>query len=382
MAIPAGNTTTRYKAYIKQIQEHTAKAQAADPAWKAWQAEVSKYGPQDMDQAPPPPADLKNYAAEWFAAQPPAVLADYNAAHAAVRAENAKSARGLAFKAASVIPYVVAGAGVLSAMGVIGGAAGAAEGAAVAGAAEGATAGAAGAAEAASTLPLWDTGVGGLFGSQAATEAALTGAGWFAPATVEGGVAAAAAAGFDFSSAAGAAAAAGGGALDSVSGLVKSLGGVGGLVDAGLGVAGAIAAAQGTKDQAEEEQSTARFNAQEAELAAKNALLRGEEEARDLRRKGSLIEGVQRATFASRGVSLATGSPREAIEQTGLFTRQDMDTARKNAATEAATYRRQGSRFSSQASSLNPSRSAGLSLVSNLSSVAAKWYDRYSPFQA
>ncbi len=167
----------------------------------------------------------------------------------------------------------------------------------------------------------------------------------------------------------------GGGGL-SAAGLLSSLGGVGGLISAGLGVAGAVIGAKGARDQAEEDQATALYNAQEAEFAAKNALLRGEEDARDLRRRGSLVEGNQRATFAARGLDLTAGTPKDAIEQTRFFTDQDMATARSNAATEAATYRRQGSRFQSAAANINPSRTGGLSLVSNLATVAARWYDR------
>jgi hypothetical protein len=376
------NAADRYDTYIKQAQNYMRAAQAKDPAFQAWQAEASRYS-ADMGGAPA--WEGKDYFTEWFKTLPPEQQRDYEVTYQEAQAQKAKSFTGRLGSLAKIIPGVVIGAGALSAFGVIGAAADGA--AAVAGAAEGAAAGAAAGDLASAALPLWDTGVGGLFGSQAAVDAALTGAGWYAPATVGGGVAAAASAGFDFSTAAAAAGGAGGGGgagksmIDSVTGLVKNLGGAGGLLNAGLGIAGAVTAAQGAKDQAEEEQATAEFNAREAELAARNALQRGEEEARDLRRKGSLIEGMQRATYASRGVSLNMGSPREAVEQTGLFTRQDMATARSNAATEAATYRRQGKRFSSQASSINPSKTAGLSLVGNLSSVAAKWYDRYSAFQ-
>ena len=100
-----------------------------------------------------------------------------------------------------------------------------------------------------------------------------------------------------------------------------------------------------------------------------------------MRRQGSLVEGAQRATFASRGVDLYVGTPKQAIEQTDFFTRQDMATARSNAATEAATYRRQGSRYQAQSSNIKPGAVGGLSLVSNLATVASKWYTNYSPFE-
>lgn len=237
----------------------------------------------------------------------------------------------------------------------------------------------------AAALPAFDTGVGGLFGSQAAIDTALGAAG------VAGGSSLSTAplalggwAPLAGSTAAGAA----GGTLSSVldtisqgvSGVLsdplKALGGVGGALDLGLGVAGAITASQAAKDQAAEEQATARYNAREAEAAAQNALLRGEEEARDIRRYGSSIEGSQRATFAARGLVIDEGTPRAVIEQTGLFAAQDQATARANAAREAATYRRQGSRFNAAASNINPSRTATLSLVGDLAQVAAKWYNR------
>jgi hypothetical protein len=91
------------------------------------------------------------------------------------------------------------------------------------------------------------------------------------------------------------------------------------------------------------------------------------------------LEGRQRAEFASRGVDLGVGTARRVIEQTGFFAAEDEATARSNAAREAATYRRQGGRFQAQSASINPNRSAGLSLVSNLSQVAAKWYNNYAP---
>jgi len=118
-----GNTTTRYKAYIKLMQEAGQNAQKNDPEFQEWQAAARMYGPQDQDQAPPmPPAVAKRMQDAVFAAIGPAV-ADYNVAAADVSEQNKKSITsriGSALKFA--VPALVGGAG-LVATGLLGSAA-------------------------------------------------------------------------------------------------------------------------------------------------------------------------------------------------------------------------------------------------------------------
>lgn len=420
-----------YAQHNAAMQKFVLEKQAADPEWVAWKQAVAAL-PFDV---PGPASPDTDYAAAYLDTLTPEERANYFTAYAADLDARKRTFKGRIGQLMQAVPIAVATAGVLTAAGVIGAGAqaaaaaesvlnsvGAAAGAGVA-EASAASAAAAAAEAAASVGAAAGAGVaeataasaaGGIFSSQAAIDAALAGAAQAAgsvgaaagagvaeataasaaaaAAEAAGSVGAAAGAGVAEAAAASAAttasqvagsvgAAAGAGVPAATPGLLSQLGGVGQVVSTGLGVAGAIAGAAAAKDQAEEAQATARYNALEAEFAAQNALLRGEEQARDLRRQGSLVEGAQRATFASRGVDLNVGTPKQAIEQADFFTRQDMATARSNAATEAATYRRQGSRYQAQSSNIKPGATAGLSLVSNLATVASKWYTNNSPFK-
>lgn len=106
--IPRGNTTDRYRAYIKDAQAKMAKAQAADPAFQEWKRDADRY---NADMGAPPPFEGKDYFSEWFKTLTPAQQQDYTVAHADVQKQNSKSAKGLIGKALKIgIPLAVGGA--------------------------------------------------------------------------------------------------------------------------------------------------------------------------------------------------------------------------------------------------------------------------------
>lgn len=135
MNIPSGNTTTRYKAYIKEWQDWVAR-QPYDPEYQAYMQALDN---QPLDyRGQHIPYEGKTYSfADWMATQPAEVRADYEAAYKDVQAQNAKSpTKKIASTLKVAIPALVGGAG-LAATGAFGAAAQAAVGGAPLGGAAG-----------------------------------------------------------------------------------------------------------------------------------------------------------------------------------------------------------------------------------------------------
>lgn len=176
-----------YQRLLAAGQRWVADAQAKDPEWQAWQRARSSYSAENADQAPASPT--KDYWGAWRATLAPEVSADFNRHMADSRSWTDDVGKALKVG----IPLMVGGAA-LAGTGLFGAGLQGAVGGAPLGGATGAAGTAAGAAAgdlAGSVLPAFDTGAGGLFGSQAAIDSAMTSAGWYPGASMAAGTEAA-----------------------------------------------------------------------------------------------------------------------------------------------------------------------------------------------
>lgn len=160
------------------------------------------------------------------------------------------------------------------------------------------------------------------------------------------------------------------------------------LMAAGLamGAYGTYQQAEGQKDMANYSAKVSDNNAKLAEYEALDATKRGDEEAHAIRRNADMLKGSQRASMSAKGLDLAEGTAAELQDQTDFFAMTDMNTARNNAAREAWGKRTVGLNYSSQAGMqragadrINPTFSAGSSLLSGAGAVASKWYSQTTP---
>lgn len=92
-----------------------------------------------------------------------------------------------------------------------------------------------------------------------------------------------------------------------------------------------------------EQQSIANRNAKLLEASADQAVERGNEEARGVRRRTRLLVGEQRAAAAAQGLDVSTGAPADLQEQAAAFGAADEATIRRNALDEAWGIRTQAS---------------------------------------
>lgn len=142
-----------------------------------------------------------------------------------------------------------------------------------------------------------------------------------------------------------------------------------------LGV-GAVVGASGVYKQSNEKKSVAEYNALIAEQQAVDATEQGEKDSQQARREANQMIGAQRAAFSARGVDISEGSAADLIDQTDFFGQMDQTTARKNAAKKAWNIRANKAGYQYEADNTNPSRNAGLSLLSSAGSVAGSYYGK------
>ena len=179
-----------YKKLLAAGQKYVAQQQAADPEWASFLQRAAATSVENAGELGASPTT--DYWAKYMTTLSPQQALGFQ--------QNMADSKSWTDQVGSVlkyaIPAAVGGAG-LAATGLLG----TGLQAAVGGAPLGSVGGAAAAAPAASaglmgeaasaSLPLWDTGVGGLFGSQAAIDSAMTSAGWFPGASMAAGTGAA-----------------------------------------------------------------------------------------------------------------------------------------------------------------------------------------------
>jgi hypothetical protein len=100
-------------------------------------------------------------------------------------------------------------------------------------------------------------------------------------------------------------------------------------------------AAYAQREQAKWAVKVAERDAKAAENAQTDAVLRGQVEEMNVRRRGWQVAGAQRAAVAASGIDLGTGSSLEVLSDTAMLTELDALTARNNAQREALGYKDQ-----------------------------------------
>ncbi len=146
-----------------------------------------------------------------------------------------------------------------------------------------------------------------------------------------------------------------------------------------IAAASAAASAYGTYQQSKANKAMANYNAEVAEMEARDAKRQGEDEAARVRRANQQLAGQQRAVMAARGLDFSEGSAAEALTQTDFFSQVAQETARQNAAKAAwnARARKQGYQF--EAASARPGMNAGISLLGGAAQVASAWSGYKNP---
>jgi hypothetical protein len=148
------------------------------------------------------------------------------------------------------------------------------------------------------------------------------------------------------------------------------------MIALGLSAAGTGISTISAMNQADAAKQVARNNAQMAEMAADDAIRRGEQDALAVQRKGAALKSAQRVNLASKGLDLTYGTAADLQDQTDFFTQSDVATTRDNARREAYNLRSRGQNMLAQgrADSLNSMYGAAGSLLAGGGQVADKWY--------
>lgn len=143
----------------------------------------------------------------------------------------------------------------------------------------------------------------------------------------------------------------------------------------GTTVAGGVMSAYGQYQQGKAAQAVGAQNQAMAEWAARDAQLRGEKEAINVRRQAEQVEGAQRARLAANGVDLGFGTAGALVAQTSFFGEQDVATARNNARKEAWSLRERGrlARFEGDNAARQGKIQAFGTLLGTGGQVASKW---------
>lgn len=107
-------------------------------------------------------------------------------------------------------------------------------------------------------------------------------------------------------------------------------------------------AAYGQHQAASFQEDIANRNAQQADLAAKDAVARGEVAVENQRNRVRGIMGSQAAAIGASGVQGGTGTTGDVLTQTATLGELDAQTIRANAYREAWGYKAQGANFNLQ----------------------------------
>lgn len=161
-------------------------------------------------------------------------------------------------------------------------------------------------------------------------------------------------------------------------------GGFGSILSAfggGMSATAAYTSASNQKAALLAEAQTQANNATLAGWQADDAVVRGDEAANRALLKSGQLKGSQRAAFAANGVDLGGDSAQRVLTDTDYLASVDAATLRDNAAREAWGYRQQARQYTEKASSarggagsVSPWLSAGTSVLTSATNVAARWY--------
>ncbi len=108
---------------------------------------------------------------------------------------------------------------------------------------------------------------------------------------------------------------------------------------AGASLSGAYAQSQALKAQGETARATGEVNTTLANVAAEDAIVRGDREAVRIRKQAGVLAGRQRAAAGASGVEVDSGSAADVVRDTNVMGALDAVTVRNNAWREAMGYR-------------------------------------------
>ena len=106
-----------------------------------------------------------------------------------------------------------------------------------------------------------------------------------------------------------------------------------------LTFAGGMLDAEAYRTQSDFQKRQFEFSQKVADLQAKDAIKRGELQAKRVREAGKKIVGAQRAALAAQGIELDSGTALDIQEETAAFTEMDALTVKMNAYREAWGYK-------------------------------------------
>lgn len=112
---------------------------------------------------------------------------------------------------------------------------------------------------------------------------------------------------------------------------------------ASAGIGSAITSGNAAKSSADYQASVARTNATMAQMAADDAIRRGDINASKVRKQTKRAIGAQRAAFAAQGIEVDTGSAADVVDDTRSIGATEMITVKNNATLEAFGYKVQAS---------------------------------------
>lgn len=155
-----------------------------------------------------------------------------------------------------------------------------------------------------------------------------------------------------------------------------------------LAGAGAVTNSIGAYYSAKSEKSSLRFQAQMAEINARNAELAAQQEIRSgqhqeqqSRLQTAAVKSAQRVALGANGVALNEGSAANILTTTDYIGEVDANTIAANAVRSAWGYRTQGVDYKNRAvmarasaSAISPAMAAGSSLLGDAGSIASRWY--------
>lgn len=119
----------------------------------------------------------------------------------------------------------------------------------------------------------------------------------------------------------------------------------------GLGIStiGGMSSAYGQHRQGQDQKNIDLDNAMLADIAAKDALIRGDREANMVREQGRQVLGAQHVAVGSSGVDSSVGSPVDLMSSTAALAELDALTVKNNAAREAWGLKTQSTQLVQQA---------------------------------
>lgn len=132
-----------------------------------------------------------------------------------------------------------------------------------------------------------------------------------------------------------------------------------------MSMASAYSSSEATRAQGSYQKTMANINARNLDRAADDALVRGENDAKNYRKKVKQVVGSQRANFAAQGIDVSSGSALDIQTETREMGYMDALTIKNNAYREAMGFKQQAitQRFDGANAKWAANQSADMTLV-------------------